>query len=289
MPLYTKCPACRSEISFEPPANMASLPETYRHRIICPSCGVTIGVKLNTIARQPVQEVPLATKHVERVATSYEPAPTYNDSYNDDGEYYAEQAIESVPARKLENPKKKAGTGRNILMMIISLLFIAAGVLGYFVSAKKLNLPGGNTYGFEYLNGIGGWELLVKHFDSFKEMFQFDAVIGLMRILPMIIFTLSCITFVVAFISACGKKYGRAFNVIWAILILACGATLLFSPYIIEMRTTDGATLMSIGEYFKAVFVEEKWYLLIVPAALGLLQLLFSLIFIKSLKRKENK
>ena len=47
--MYTRCPSCRAEISFEPPANMESLPDGYKHRIKCPSCGVTIGVKINKI------------------------------------------------------------------------------------------------------------------------------------------------------------------------------------------------------------------------------------------------
>ena len=44
--MYTRCPSCRAEICFEPPANAANLPDGYKHRIKCPSCGVTIGVKL---------------------------------------------------------------------------------------------------------------------------------------------------------------------------------------------------------------------------------------------------
>lgn len=54
--MYTRCPSCRAEISFEPPADAASLPDGYKHRIKCPSCGVTIGVKLpnRTATGQPV-------------------------------------------------------------------------------------------------------------------------------------------------------------------------------------------------------------------------------------------
>lgn len=276
MALYTKCPACRSEIAFEPPANTANLPESYRHRIKCPSCGVTIGVKLNTVARQPVQETPLAIQSVD--ATTTRPYPQAAAQ---------EQAVESVPARSLDKPKKKAGTGRNILMMIFSLLFIAVSVLAYLINSERVKLPLENDFGLSSLDGILWWELLVKNFDAFKALFQADAVLGLIQILPMIIFTLSCITFIVAFISACGKKYGRAFNVIWAIIIFALGVIFIFGEYITDIKMLGEGP--AIGEYFKDLFGEAKSYACLIPAVLGLLQLIFSLIFIKSLKIKEKK
>ncbi|MBO5776861.1 MAG: hypothetical protein J6R34_00255, partial [Clostridia bacterium] len=54
--MYTRCPSCRAEISFEPPVHADSLPDGYKHKIKCPSCGVTIGVKIprHEAVAQPV-------------------------------------------------------------------------------------------------------------------------------------------------------------------------------------------------------------------------------------------
>jgi hypothetical protein len=62
--MYTRCPSCRAEISFEPPVNATSLPDGYKHKIKCPSCGVTIAVKIprleNTVQPVVVPQAPVA-------------------------------------------------------------------------------------------------------------------------------------------------------------------------------------------------------------------------------------
>ncbi len=272
MAMYTRCPACKSEIAFEPPANIASLPEDYKHRIKCPSCGVTIGVKLNKIERQPVQETPLAVSPIETPA--------------------AEQPV-TVPERSLDKPKKKAGTGRNIFMMIVSLLFIAASVLAYLINTNTVNI-GESTFGLGYIDGIACWELLVTDFANFKAMFEADMVAGILAIMPMALFTLSCITFIVALISACGKKYSRAFNLIWAIIIFVAGLAVIFTPYFAPDEALakvlfDGEDKISIFNYLQYMFQDGKAYCIVAPAALGLIQLLFSFFFLRSLEIDDDE
>lgn len=264
MALYTRCPACKSEIAFEPPKNIAYLPEDYKYRIKCPSCGVTIGVKLNTIDRRPVGETPLAIQPIEPTQ-----APARTEA--------AEPA--TVPARSVEKPAKRKGTGRNIMMMIFAILFIALGALSYLVANGTLKL-GDVTYGLTRFDAIAAWELLVKDFDAFKALFELDIVNGIMGIMPMISFTLAGVTFIVAFISACGKKYGRAFNLIWSVIVFAVGVMVVFAP----MIQTEAA----IGDYFKGI-IDAKDYCIFAPAVIGLLQFLFSLFFLKSLEIKEKK
>ncbi len=263
--MYTRCPSCRAEISFEPPANMESLPDGYKHRIKCPSCGVTIGVKINKIDTTPAQVVQQAPAYTQP-QTNFEPV-------------YSNANEEAVPQKKVSD--KRSGVGRNVVMMILSLLFVAASVLGYLVDAGKIT-AGNGLYGISSLDGIVYWEMLIKHTDVFKAMFE-DVATGIVAIIPMIVFTLACINFIVALVSACGKKYGRAYNLIVSIVLAAGAVTISFIPYI-AIGEWDGGLLGYFGD-----IVESEYYMLFVSAGLGLLQLIFGLCFCKSLKKKEKK
>ncbi|HBW06002.1 MAG TPA: hypothetical protein DEF02_05510, partial [Clostridiales bacterium] len=86
--MYTRCPSCRAEISFEPPANMESLPDGYKHRIKCPSCGVTIGVKINKIDTTP--------------ATLVQQAPAYTQPQTNFEPVYANEEAAAVPQSKVK-------------------------------------------------------------------------------------------------------------------------------------------------------------------------------------------
>lgn len=271
--LYTRCPSCKSEVQFSAPDNIEGLPETYRHHIKCPSCGVTLSVKLNTVARNYVQQ------------PSAPVMQTINDS-----DYMPQQVEEqaTVPVREEQN-KKRSGVGRNVLMMVISLLFIALGVVGYLIGKGTISM-GENAYGLQMFDGIGGFELLIKDFASFKELFELDILLGIAAVVPMALFVFAGVTFIVAFISALGKKYSRAFNVIWAILTFVLAVAIIFLSYITAKTiATDESVTLTIADYFKLYLGDGKQYAMFAPALLGLLQLIFSLIFLKSLNIKEKK
>lgn len=264
--MYTRCPSCRAEISFEPPANMESLPDGYKHRIKCPSCGVTIGVKINKIDTAP--------------ATLVQQAPAYTQPQTNFEPVYTNANEEAVPQKKAI--AKHSGIGRNITMMLMSLLFIALSVVGYLVNSNTITIEGG-LFGIGYLDGITCWNTLIQNFAEFKAYFD-EPVVGILTILPMLVFTLAGINFIVALISACGKKYGRAYNLIMSIVLAAGAIVALFRPFLALQEAWNNNVLA----YFRDV-IDSGFYMLIVSAGLGVLQLLFGLCFCKSLKRKEKK
>ncbi len=259
--MYTRCPSCRAEISFEPPANMETLPDGYKHRIKCPSCGVTIGVKINKIDTQ--------------AATLVQQAPAYTQPQTNFEPVYNNEETTVAPAKKA----KHSGVGRNVVMMLMSLLFVALTVVGYFVKVGKI---GNSLYGIAAFDGITGWITLVTNFDGFKDMFVPSALLGVIRILPMVLLLLAAINFIVALVSACGKKYGRAYNVVSSILIGLIAIAVLFTQFIVN--NNDG---VGFGAYYKAFVTKE--YVVLAGAALGLLQIIFGFCFTKSLERKEKK
>ncbi len=258
--MYTRCPSCRAEISFEPPANMETLPDGYKHRIKCPSCGVTIGVKINKIDTAP--------------ATLVQQAPAYNQQTNFEPVY--SEDVAQAPSKKAAKANKRSGVGRNIVIMIMSLLFVAASVVGFLINNGTIN----NTLlGFGLFDGITSWAIICTQFAALKEAFATNVMAGIILILPAILLTLAGINFIVAFISACGKKYGRAWNVISSILIAAVAIFAMFA----QLIGFEG----SFVEYFQAI-INGGLYAYIIVAALGLIQLILGLCFTKSLVRKPK-
>ncbi len=358
--MYTRCPSCRSEISFDPPANKDSLPENYRHRIKCPSCGVTIGVKINQnpqILSQPMSRPALAappgarntapqrqatqrtnaysaprantyggqraagaygnqrnagygaqkTNNYGATRTNQYNAPRNSayansraDMYDDEPQEMYEQpvkqskkATKAAPvsnknAQARQNAKaeqrsdKKNGTLRNLIMMVFSAVFIALAAVSYLTANGTITLPESFVWvkAASYFDGITVWAHMINSFELFKgTMAAAGALGGFAILVPLLLFTLSCINFIVAFISMCGRKYGRAFNVIFSLIIGGLAATALFAPYLIK---TDGDVIGYLVDVIGA-----KGYLAIAGAIWGVLQFIISLCFIKSLVRKE--
>ena len=261
--MYTRCPSCRAEISFEPPANMESLPDGYKHRIKCPSCGVTIGVKINKIDTTP--------------ATLVQQAPAYTQPQTNFEPVYANEEAAAVPQPKVK--AKHSGIGRNVTMMIMSLLFVALSVVGYLVNAGTIKT---DLFGIRYLDGISCWNAMIQDFGAFKAYFD-NPVVGILTILPMIVFTLAGINFIVALVSACGKKYGRAYNLVMSVILAGLSVFMVFYTFI--CFNAEGEELLP---YLLGI-VEEQEFALFVSAGLGLLQLILGLCFCKSLKRKDKK
>lgn len=272
--MYTRCPSCRAEISFEPPANMESLPDGYKHRIKCPSCGVTIGVKINKIDTSATQP-------------TYNPQNTYATSPAP--VYYADNAPVAPVAKSKAKAEKKSGISRNIFVMICALLFIGLTVVGYLVNNGTIALP--QEEGWDWIacfgtfSGIDIWEMLVTDTDVFVALFE-DVLVGIVTIIPFILFTLAGIIFIVDFICACCRKYGRVTNFLFGLVIGGCGILMLFYEFLV-FQAGGLVEISELGSYLKEVVVDAQGYILIASAALGLIYFIFSCVFLKTLKKKR--
>lgn len=263
--MYTRCPACRAEISFEPPANMESLPDGYKHRIKCPSCGVTIGVKLNVIDTQESQ---------------FDNSFDQTNSFDPDVSGVTSDSAESA---KTDSKADKKAVGRNVTMMIMSLIFIALSVIGYLVNNETIT---NDLWGIVIFDGISYWADVFQGADTLKLLFDGDALGGVLSILPMILFALAIINFITALISAFGKKYSKAhmaYNAVSSILIAAAAIGLVYHNVYQWLGLIDS----TIPNYFLEI-IEGKYYMTLISAGLGLLQLILGLCFIIPLD-KDNK
>lgn len=270
--MYTRCPSCRAEICFEPPANAANLPDGYKHRIKCPSCGVTIGVKLPN--RDAIASVQPTFTPANPNAFSSEPiysAAPYTPSAED------EKAAKKE-ARKAAAATKKSGLSRNITVFVFSALFIVCAVLGYLYTQGTVD--NGILSGFAYFDGVSVLKSIAQEPELYQAMFEADLASGFISVLPVIFFLGALLTAALALVCMFAKKYFRIPNLILGLGMLVVAVCILCAPAL-----TGDATSEELTDYLSTI-IENGAYLIVVPVVIGVLHSIASLIFLKSMKKK---
>lgn len=260
--MYTICPSCKSELSFTLPVSKDQLPDGYKHRLKCPCCGVTIAVKVKPEKPvEQVEETKVNDQAVDNAAEQVEEQPilTEDESVEEVVEEAPEEeeAVEEVaPAKKV----KKSGAGRNVVMLLFSLIFVAITVVGYFVE---------KSYGAHDLyNGIN----LFKQLSSISELH-----VIIYSLLPFVLFVIAGIQAIVAIVSLIGKKYSRAFNIVASVIIAGIALVVMLYP----------VNAKSVGDNMNFI-LSNTYYMAFVGAGLAVIELILSLAFIKPLGYKED-
>lgn len=251
--MYTKCPSCRAEICFDPPANAANLPDGYRHKIRCPSCGVTIGVK-----------IPSATALAQTQPT-FTPQNPYAE--RPEQAYRAEVNVPQTGTVK-EVSKKMTCRPRSMTCFILGVLLLATVILGYLATDMLSEVEA--LRGFAFFDGLS----LLIEIDVLKLAFEVGIADGLVACLPVIFFLASALTAVAALVCFAVGKFPRYLNFVWSLGLLAVAACILFQPYL-----GSAPIDMPVAEYFVDVIVGSGLYLVFVPVALVVIYIICSLGF----------
>lgn len=294
--MYTRCPSCRAEICFQPPANAANLPDGYKHRIKCPSCGVTIGVKLpNRDAIAQVQPT-----FTPANPNAYASEPIYNAGTA--AAVPADDKQAKREARTLAKTQKKSGRSRNVMIFIFAALLVVCSVLGYFFadqggatmedilgeSSSSEELTAGDFLSaLSAFDGVGVLEDIANDemtADYIKAIFEESVADGLVTVLPIIFFLGALLTAALALVGFIAKKYPRLIHLILALGLLAVSACILFQPFLFSYAGELG---LDLAQYFMETVIGDMNFLLLVPVAIGVLHTLFALIFLKSMKKKQ--
>ena len=297
--MYTRCPSCRAEICFQVPDNAANLPDGYKHKIKCPNCGVKIAVRLpnrdaiaapqptfmpqnpNAFPAEPVHTAPVETAPVDEKAAKRQ-------------------------ARAAAAANRKSGRSRNVMIFIFAALLLVCSLLGHFFAdqggATMEDIMGdimGETGSSEELtagdflsalsafDGVGmlediaGDEMTAEYI---KAIFEENVADGLVTVLPIIFFLGTLLTAALALVGFIVKKYPRLLNLILALGLLAVSACILFQPFLFSYA---GELELDLAQYFMETVIGDMNFLLLAPAAIGVLHTLFALIFLKSLKKKQ--
>ena len=297
--MYTRCPSCRAEICFQVPDNAANLPDGYKHKIKCPNCGVKIAVRLpnrdaiaapqptfmpqnpNAFPAEPVHTAPVETAPVDEKAAKRQ-------------------------ARAAAAANRKSGRSRNVMIFIFAALLLVCSLLGHFFAdqggATMEDIMGdimGETGSSEELtagdflsalsafDGVGmlediaGDEMTAEYI---KAIFEENVADGLVTVLPIIFFLGTLLTAALALIGFIVKKYPRLIHLILALGLLAVSACILFQPFLFSYA---GELELDLAQYFMETVIGDMNFLLLAPAAIGVLHTLFALIFLKSLKKKQ--
>lgn len=297
--MYTRCPSCRAEICFQVPDNAANLPDGYKHKIKCPNCGVKIAVRLPnrdaiaapqpTFMPQNPNAFPAEPVHTAPV----EAAP-------------ADEKAAKRQARAAAAANRKSGRSRNVMIFIFAALLLVCSLLGHFFAdqggATMEDIMGdimGETGSSEELtagdflsalsafDGVGmlediaGDEMTAEYI---KAIFEENVADGLVTVLPIIFFLGTLLTAALALVGFIVKKYPRLIHLILALGLLAVSACILFQPFLFSYAGELG---LDLAQYFMETVIGDMNFLLLAPAAIGVLHTLFALIFLKSLKKKQ--
>ena len=260
--MYTRCPSCRAEISFEPPVHADSLPDGYKHKIKCPSCGVTIGVKI------PRHEVAVQPTYVPQNPNAVSPEETY------EAPMVADDNIADEAAAPAKAKKKGFGRAASAFAMIWSLLLTAALVLGYLVNTEIIKV--------DFLLGLAMFDPISPVMLLIEDAARFDAVGWIISLIPTVTLLFAFIQFVVSFSCLCAGKYSKGYNIIWTLILFAGTALSLLYPamYLIttgalaELNLTAGEAILTL---LKGFVEEGMWIALIAAPALGFVAFLTSL------------
>lgn len=293
--MYTRCPSCRAEICFQVPDNAANLPDGYKHKIKCPNCGVKIAVRLpnrdaiaapqptfmpqnpNAFPAEPVYTAPVDTAPVDEKAAKRQ-------------------------ARAAAAANRKSGRSRNVMIFIFAALLLVCSVLGYFFadqggatmedilgeSSSSEELTAGDFLSaLSAFDGVGMLEDIANDemtADYIKAIFEESVADGLVTVLPIIFFLGALLTAAFALVGFIVKKYPRLLHLILALGLLAVSACILFQPFLFSYAGELG---LDLAQYFMETVIGDMNFLLLAPVAIGVLHVLFSLIFLKSLKKKQ--
>lgn len=286
--MQTKCPSCQNAVQFEAPANV---PAGYKHRIYCPYCNAVISVRMpsNTVnavqpqpAPQPVNQQQQGGWTAQNNApkqNSYAVQPAPVATPQSSGVYSPSVEEDSAPAGK---PKYK-GRARSLMMLILALVMFGMSLVGsmlngFFGGDPVFEMPADNeilvmvdeTCGsLDGLNVIyaltqeGGMDALSLAFEA-NPMFAIGAII-----MPVAFFLFSAIWLLISLIGFLAGKYGKTFHMIWTVFLFVFAAFMFIYPmFVFEV---------GFGDYFKAIF-ESNW-MSIVPTAIGLVSVIFGIIF----------
>lgn len=293
--MYTRCPSCRAEICFQVPDNAANLPDGYKHKIKCPNCGVKIAVRLpnrdaiaapqptfmpqnpNAFPAEPVHTAPVDTAPVDEKAAKRQ-------------------------ARAAAAANRKSGRSRNVMIFIFAALLLVCSLLGHFFAdqggatmedimgetGSSEELTAGDFLsalsafdGAGMLEDIAGDEMTAEYI---KAIFEENVADGLVTVLPIIFFLGTLLTAALALVGFIVKKYPRLVHLILALGLLAVSACILFQPFLFSYA---GELELDLAQYFMETVIGDMNFLLLAPAAIGVLHTLFALIFLKSLKKKQ--
>lgn len=313
--MFTKCPSCHTEISFDPPKNA---PAGYKHRLKCPNpnCGVTISVVIPS--KQPVEQTANASASSQQQYTNhavggvapqqqfppqYAPYPPQYPPY----QYvpyngYAPQPYPApYPYPQMQQPAQSEGanepekTGRwsgslpkSIIMLVLSLAFVLFHIIGYLVSKGIIDLKVENS--FSYINGITYLsELIAKGADVLRNVKWYITLINFFSILS---FLIACISVVVNLIVAITARYGKGVgltNMIFAAITFISSILIAVIEYLDIVKISSGFDPSIIISSFAKV--ENLGVFLNI--ILGVIDLALSLVFFflkaKPLPKREKK
>ena len=290
--MFTKCPSCHTEISFDPPKNA---PAGYKHRLKCPNpnCGVTISVVIPS--KQPVEQTANASASSQQQYTNHAvggaaPQQQFPPQYAPYPYPQAQQPAQSEETKEPEKTGRWSGSlPKSIIMLVLSLGFVLFHIIGYLVGSGIITSAAGAS--FKYFNGISYLASLISNGAS--TLSGVSWLVTFVSFLSMVSFFIAGISLIMNLFLAITCGYGKGAgltNLIFAALLFIVAILLALGEFLDDLMSVSKA--FTFAQYVKTLATTERLALLL-GVVLGLIDLVLSLVFFflkaKPLPKKEKK
>lgn len=293
--MFTKCPSCHADISFEAPVNA---PAGYKHRIKCPSCGVTMSVNIpsRTVPVPPIACAPDYTQMPSPPPMGMYPQimvlpiqgmvqqgypqgmqQAFPPGYLPQG--YAPVPNQPAAQKAAEQGKKKrvvyeGSRAKSLVLMILSALFLVPGILGYLMNGN-LVLPA-KFFDFLFFDGISViMNLKVTGAAFFADKEILDSVLQLVTMLNMAVAALAFLIYMFGLIF---NFYGKSLSLTITCFQFVFTVASCLTPYFSYKKTG-----MNFMEYLTSLTSSRLAVLLVLILAAVYL---ISNLIIMALKKK---
>lgn len=263
--MFTRCPSCKSEISFEPPENFEFLPDGYRHRLQCPNCGIAIGVRIPKPPPKVIEEI-----NIDNII----------NPNNESGLVLVKEKEKPLRKRRQRGYEESQIT-RTLIIFFISLFFFFWPFISYGVNSlqKSKTIPAGLLLYFFDIDPINVLVEMInlskaKDKIGLREFFANNVMTNTANLFGMFLMITALICIILCILGFVAKRYLRSTTMVVSLIVGILGiGTLLFPMF-------RSLSVIGIENFFKEVINKGRYIYFVYPI-IGLLQLVLGFVFMR--------
>ena len=262
--MFTRCPSCKNEISFEPPENYEFLPDGYRHRLQCPNCGIAIGVRIPKPPPKVIEEI-----NIDNIINP-----------NNESGLVIVNEKEKPLRRRRQRGYEESQITRTLIIFFISLFFFFWPFVSYGINSlqKSGALPNQSLYLFDIdpINVLVEMINLSKAKDvvGLREFFANNVMTNTANLFGMFLMVTALITIIFCILGFVAKKYLRGSTMVVSLIVGLLGIGPLLFPMFRSLSQIE------IENFFKEVVNKGRYVYFLYPIV-GLLQLILGFVFMR--------
>lgn len=265
--MFTRCPSCKSEISFEPPENYEFLPDGYRHRLQCPNCGIAIGVRIPKPPPKVIEEI-----NIDNIINP-----------NNESGLVIVNEEKKPKRRRRQRGYEESQITKTLIMFFFSLFFFFWPFLSYGINTlqKSETIPSSLLMYFFDIDPITVLVSVInlskaKDTIGLRTFFQENVMSNTANLFGMFLMVTALIIIILCILGFVAKKYLRGSTMVVSLLVGLLGIGTLLFPMFRSVSIEGG-----IQRFFVEDVVGRGKYIYFVYPILALVQMVLGFVFMR--------